>query len=407
RELEDLRRRDAERAQRLREMEEKLDALDTRAETPPPAAPAEKADAGTALDRAIESLNETISRPAGTDIASKRVGGAKLRLIDVSLDALFYAGGSTERDAGLQTLQAGGHDPKKRGFTFAQGELSLMGAVDPYFTAEAHLIFLLDPVEGETEVELEEAVAKTTALPWGLQLKAGQYFTEIGRINPTHPHAWDFSDQPLVNNRFFGPDGLRSPGARLSWLAPLPWYSELFGGVQNAIGETTESFLANDEVFEERAVGGRPFADRDFRDAGDLLYAMRWANSVDLTEEITALAGASGLIGPNNAGRSTSTYIYGGDLTVKWRPRNAASQWPFVKWQSEAYQRIYEADGATFENDPADPLDDLVVGDETFHDWGLYSQLLVGFAQGWVAGARYEYVSGSDDPTIALDEDTG
>ena len=68
-------------------------------------------------------------------------------------------GGSSERDESLVNLQGGGHDPRKRGFTFQQAELSLAGAVDPYFNAEAHILFFLDPVEGETEVELEEAFA--------------------------------------------------------------------------------------------------------------------------------------------------------------------------------------------------------------------------------------------------------
>ena len=40
-----------------------------------------------------------------------------LRLIDLSLDALVAASSSSKREEGLQTLQGGGHDPRKRGFT--------------------------------------------------------------------------------------------------------------------------------------------------------------------------------------------------------------------------------------------------------------------------------------------------
>jgi hypothetical protein len=152
-----------------------------------------------------------------------RAGGGRLRLLDLSLDALVAAGASTEDDESLQTLQGGGHDPRKRGFTVQNVELSLSGAVDPYLTGEAHVIFFLDPLSGETQVELEEAFLTTTSLPHGLQLEAGHFFTEFGRLNPRHPHAWHWQDQPVISTRLFGPDGMRGPGFRLGWLMPLPW----------------------------------------------------------------------------------------------------------------------------------------------------------------------------------------
>ena len=52
-----------------------------------------------------------------------------------------------------------------------------------------HLVNFIDPIQGDTVVELEEAIMTTRSLPKGLQLKAGQFLTEFGRINPTHPHA--------------------------------------------------------------------------------------------------------------------------------------------------------------------------------------------------------------------------
>jgi len=113
--------------------------------------------------------------------------------------------------------------------------------VDPYFKAQANLLFQIDS-DGESNFELEEAYLTTVSLPANLQVKAGQFFTEFGRLNPSHPHTWAFVDQPLVNGRFFGADGLRNPGARASWLAPTPFYSELFLAVQNSSGETAESF---------------------------------------------------------------------------------------------------------------------------------------------------------------------
>jgi len=79
-----------------------------------------------------------------------------------------------------------------------------------------------------------EAYLTTTSLPWDLQVKAEHFFTEFGRNNPLHPHAWAWIDQPLINTRLLGGDGSRAPGARLSWLLPTPWYSEVYFGAQNA-----------------------------------------------------------------------------------------------------------------------------------------------------------------------------
>ena len=128
---------------------------------------------------------------------------------------------------------------------------------------------------------------------FGFQLEFGHFFTEFGRLNPVHPHAWDFMDQPVVLTRFFGEDGMRGPGVRLGWLLPLGWTSELHFGAQTAKGETMVSFLANDEVFEERPIGGRPFASGETRDPGDLVYLLRWVNGFDVSDTVSGQVGVS------------------------------------------------------------------------------------------------------------------
>ncbi len=328
---------------------------------------------------------------------SVQVGSATLRLLDLSVDSLFAVGTSTEDDESLQSLQGGGHDPRKRGFTVQNVELSLIGAVDPYLTAEVHLVYFIEPLDGESVLELEEAFVTTQALPFGLQLEAGQFFTEFGRLNPQHPHAWDWQDQPVINTRLFGPDGMRGPGARLGWLSPLPWYSVLHAGLQNASGETMASFFSNGELAEERPFAGRPFVEGEVHDLGDLVYLFRWENGFDATSEVSAKAGASFLYGPNFTGDGGDTYIYGADVVVKWRPLSNDHGWPFVIWQSEILRRDLHADDAVDPGaDPINPLDDTFFAAQTFHDWGAYTQLLWGFERGWAAGFRYEF-AGSED----------
>ena len=341
-----------------------------------------------ALERAIAELP---AMPKASAVPSFQVGPAKLSLLDVSMDVLFAVGTSTEREPSIQTLQGGGHDPKKRGFTLSQAELSFTGAVDPYFMAECHLITLISP-EGETEVELEEAFLTTTALPCGFQIEAGQSFTEFGRINPRHPHQWDFIDQPVINSRLFGGDGMRGPGIRVGYLTKLPWFCELHFSVQNANGETMTSFFSADE-----AIGGRPFVEQDVRNLGDLVWLARIDNSWDLNKCTTVKLGASSLYGPNATGPGGHTWISGLDLLVKWKPVQNFRGWPFVNWQSEVMYRDYHADSFFDEGDPLNPFDDVVIPSDGLHDWGFYTQLLYGFEPQWIAGVRYEYASGSGD----------
>ena len=308
---------------------------------------------------------------------------------DLSMVGTFAVGGSTASDIAGGT-QLGGHDPNQRGFTVQGAELNLQGGVDPYFRGNANLAFLLNN-GGETGVELEEAWLETVALPYNLQLRAGQILTDFGRINTQHPHTWGFVDVPLVNGRLLGEDGLRNPGARLSWLVPTPFYSELFFGVQNSQGGTAYSFR-NDN-------GGEAFMDRLNGERGvsrfsDMLYSTRYATSFELTDNQTLLSGLSAVFGPNSSGGDTATQIYGADVYWKWKSPQAHGGFPFVSWQTEALLRRYQAGASTSVDLTGDNVPDFVPA-EAVTDWGGYSQVLWGFKENWVAGVRGDFVTGS------------
>ena len=316
--------------------------------------------------------------PAPIPLAS---GNAGKNYLNLSIDGLVAAGWSTEPD--VESLQTGGHDPSQRGFSIQNVEIVFDGAVDPYFRAQANLILQIDP-EGETVFELEEVFAVTTSLPGNLQVKAGQYLSEFGRLNPTHPHTWDFVDQPLVSGRMFGGDGMRSPGARVAWLMPVPFYSELYLSIQNGKGETLPGFggVSGDTYF------GRTL-DPDFASSGsDFLYVPRYAASFDPTDTQTVLLGASGAFGPNGTGDGGSTSVLGVDGFWKWKSPRAQKGFPFVKVQVEAMRRRYEA--AETEAAPA----------ETFRDHGAYAQVVWGIRPMWTAGLRLDDSGGDvgDDP---------
>ena len=177
---------------------------------------------------------------------------------------------------------------------------------------------------------------------------------------------------------------------RIGWLAPLPWFSEFHVGVQNPQGETMVSFLANDEVFAERPIGGRPFVEREVDSADDLVYLLRWVNAWNVGRTVTGQLGASALFGPNTTGPDGRTIMYGADLKVTWRPVRNFRGWPFIRWQTEFLQRNYTADAFTGEVDGAL----VTLPRQTLYDWGGYTQVLYGFIPRWAGGIRLEYATG-------------
>ncbi len=340
-------------------------------------APAEGGGLQESLDDYLDRLEDVekrvvaLGRPKGT-----------VKFIDISLDGLFAVGGSTATDPQLLDLQGGGHDPHKRGFTAQNIELSATGAVDPYFTAEGHIVWFIDP-DGETGVELEEMFLTTTSLPWGLQAKAGQYFTEFGRLNPNHPHTWEFVGQPVVNSRMFGGDGMRGPGARLSWLAATSFPLDLLFDVHNANGETMTSFNGPPG---EPLVGGHPWASADVASPADFAYTGRAVASFDLAPTTVVLPGLSGSFGPNGTGGRTR--ILGADLTLKWKLLANDAGFPFFSWQTEYLTRRYAADTAV------DPATSTPVPGDVLQDSGMYSQVVWGITRGWTLGARWDWAEG-------------
>src|SRR6266496_2391135 len=330
----------------------------------------------------VTSAPETISSTGvGAPLTQPITIGGGRNYMNISFDGLFALAGSTARD--LDHIEVGDHDPQQRGFNARNTELALDGAVDPYFEGFANIVFKLDN-DNETEVEVEEAFMQTTSLPFNLQLKGGQFFAAFGRLNPTHPHTWDFADTPLVNGLFLGPDRLRGVGAQGSWTLPLPWYSQLIFAAQNGRGSTGFSFRnpGEDGMFFDRIT-----TDREARGLQDFVWIPRFENSFNLSDTQTVLAGVSGAFGSNETGANSRTQIYGADLLYKWKSSHAEGDFPFVKWQTEFMYRRFQAGHGANDSFPVA---------ETFHDWGMYSQALWGFKKGWVAGIRGDYVDMQD-----------
>lgn len=315
--------------------------------------------------------------------------------LDVYLNILGAVGTSTERDDVLEQLQGGGHDPRKRGFTLQQAELGISASFSDAMRAYTAMVLYVDPYEGETVVELEEAQFLSDLAGKDLELKAGYYGTEFGSLNKLHPHDWEFLDQPVINTRILGPDGMRGTGARLAWRVPGAEGLRLLGGAQDANGETMASFDGNEEFYDERPIGGRLYEPGDVRTLGDLAWTARAEWATEVATRTTLDLGASLGFGPNATGGGANTTIYGADFRVRWSGEGDAHDAKFVALEGEAMARSFEADEQETEfGDPATPV---TLPEDTLHDWGWYLQALYGFAPHWAAGLRGDWAMAAGD----------
>jgi hypothetical protein len=336
--------------------------------TPAPAAehPAKTATAGTPDANDLAAWNAALAADSSqtTAVAANApqadAGGQPATATsalnpDISAIADFALAAYSKR----HNLQLGAHDPSLNGFNFQALELALGAAVDPYFRFDSNIVF------NTTEVDVEEAYATTLDLPAQLQVRAGQFLTRFGRANPTHPHTWDYADQPFALTRVFGGEGNRGIGSELSWLSPLPWYVELVASA------TTASGAASSRSF----YGG---SGRGVNGPADLLYVTSIKQFFPLSDAWSLAWGLSGAFGPNAQGKDMRTEVYGTDLYLKWRPLRAGS----VQTVSLHAEMIYRRREIPW---------------TTLQDYNSFASLLWRFAQRWSVASRYEWGSAALD----------
>ena len=115
------------------------------------------------------------------------------------------------------------------GLQFDEAEISLISVVDPYWTFVSNIVFV-----GDGTVDPEEVWVRSTNIP-GIQLKLGKIRGTFGKHGLLHTHAFPFIQAPIVMANTIGNEGFKDAGMEAAWLTPLPWFSELTGGVYQAI----------------------------------------------------------------------------------------------------------------------------------------------------------------------------
>jgi hypothetical protein len=227
---------------------------------------------------------------------------------------------------------------------------------------------------------VEEAYLTATSLPGNFQLKAGIFRAQLGRQNAQHLHMQDFTRRPTINPELMGIDGLRAPGAELSWLTPgIPFY---------LVWEASAFSVAPadpDQPLQTFGGGGR----------GDLTYLATARVFFPIGEATSLYAGlnyargrtsqiSSGnpmnvpplLIGPT-VYNDFADNLYGVDCYLKWKPPNQAETYASFAWQTEYFVRQIQG---------------LVIGGVNTPqlEGGLYTQVVMRTHRRWYAGLRGE-----------------
>lgn len=260
--------------------------------------------------------------------------------------------------------------PGARGFSLAESELVVSANADPYFGGQ--LVAALSP---ENEVEVENAYLYTLALPAGLALRAGRFYSRIGYLNEQHPHAWDFVDAPLPYRAFLG-GKLSDDGVQLKWVAP----TELFIEIGSEIGRGA-SFPGSDRNKNGSALGTL-FA----HVGGDVGIEHSWRAGVSHVRTSPENRAYDDVDSGGNAVTNAFTgrsRLWIADFVWKWAPQGNPAQRNF-KFQAELFRRV--EDGAlTFDTAGAN-----LEGDYSSRQSGGYVQAVYQFMPRWRAGLRLD-----------------
>ncbi len=292
----------------------------------------------------------------------------------------------TSRDPGdwhmAGFMPSGGEvGPGERSFNLGESEITLAASVDPYFTAQ-----LTAALSAEGEIGVEEAYFRTTALPSGFTVKGGRFFSGLGYLNEVHAHAWDFVDQPLVYQAFFG--GQRAEdGLQVKWIAPTDLFVEL--------GAET----GNGDAFPGTRQGGNGLngATLFAHVGGDLGDNASWrlgGSWIDLDAESRSYedTDATGIPVVNAFTGSSETWI--ADAVLKWAPTGNSAQ-RYLKLQGE-YMHRRESGELAFDVDGAAVADGYRSTQSGWYVQGVYQ-----FLPRWRAGLRYDALD-SGTPQIGL-----
>jgi hypothetical protein len=329
---------------RMKAMEDRIQALEAEVQTLKGQAPATVAAAAPAAAVPVEAAAQ--GPPPGAPLTLGGAGPAAAKVLnpDISVIGDFLGAAGNGANRGTSSLQ------------MHESEVGFQEVIDPYARADFFISF------GEHGVDLEEGYLTFTALPAGLQLKVGKMRAAFGRVNPLHNHVLPWTDRPLVSqNLVSGEDGIDDAGLSLSRILPAPKGIFLEGTAQVFRGDTDGVFQA-DKRSHVSTVGHL----RLYRDLNE-------STNIDL--------GGSFARG-HSPWADAWNQLYGADATLRWKPLRRSIYHSFVA-RSEL---IWARTALTIRHG------DFYVGPTTpiITPFGFYVSGDYQFARRWFLGARFD-----------------
>jgi hypothetical protein len=264
-------------------------------------------------------------------------------------------------------------------FNFRSAELGLAASIDPYARMYS---FITGSNNG---VEVEEAAAITTSLPWNLTAKGGRFFADFGRFPKYHPHELPFVNQPLSIQRMVGGES-QADGAEVNYLFPTPFFLRATFGGYNKIGAENEQV----DNLKPRA-------------ASRFTYLGRLNTYFDLTDNHSVELGTSLAYTPSvrlQGDASGGDRILGGvDLTYRYQPL-ASTVYQGFTWGSEFYNNSQRFPFDIEVPNPDDPsiLETQSVGKRR-RSYGGYSYGELKLNKNWATGFLFDYAPIVDNPS--------
>lgn len=257
-------------------------------------------------------------------------------------------------DANVQNRgKAGGN------FDFRSAELGISASVDPFARMYS---FFNGTKDG---VEVDEAAAITTSLPWNLTAKGGRFLADFGRFPKVHEHELPFVNQPLSIQRMIGGE-TQADGVEMNYLFPTPFFLRATLGGMNKIGEDNN-----------RVNNSKP------RSWSQFTYLGRLNTYFDLTDNQSVELGTSMAYTPSLrlAGQPSGGFrtLNGVDLTYRYQPLGGAV-YQGLTWGSELYTN-------------SEPAENNTVGSfaKRARSYGGYSYIEAKLDKNWSTGFQVDY----------------
>ena len=289
---------------------------------PPVAAPA--ADAAVATAAPAPAADTGIAAPTGPTAGGANSFNPSISLILSGLYAHTSQDPAQARITGFALPPGAEIGVGSRGFSLSESELALAANIDPYLSGNINL-----SIGGDDSISAEEAFITTTALPSGLVLKAGRFFSGIGYLNSQHGHTWDFVDNPLAYQAMLGTQ-YADDGVQLHWLAPTDQYMEF--GLEAGRGR---GFPGDDGS--RNAAGMTAFT---FHTGGDVGDSNSWRAGLSVLQASANGQALADLARDGSAVTDTfdgRTRVWVADGVWKWAPNGNATR-TYFKLQGEVLQ---------------------------------------------------------------------